>query len=166
MTNEVSSSRKEWERYEDAARQVLRDLHDVLGLHSVGDKTTVQGTSTDWEVDILASKSGGGLVIVEVKRWPSKRINKATVGSLAFQVSDMGAVTGITVSPLPLQSGAKEVSDSQGFNHLQLTADSSSVRYLAEFMGRMFFGAAIVESAPITDAQSAVLGWAPGCGPT
>ena len=87
-------------------------------------------------------------------------LRQAAIGALSYQIQDVGGIGGVVVSPLPLQKGAKLIAASADIAHVQLSIESTTERYMAEFMGHRFLGASIIESAAATDTSSAVLGWA------
>ena len=151
-----------WLTYELAARKVLADLRQILGLKSIEGKQSLHGASgTDWEIDAKAWRKGNeGFVVVEVRRHTVQGLKQEELAAIAFRIADVGGVGGVVVSPLPMQSGALLVANSNNIAHVRVSPESTTEQYMAEFMGRVFFGASITESASATDSSSAVLGWA------
>ena len=148
-----------WLVYETAAKSVLEQIREVLGIAAVEGKQSVAGKSgTQWELDARAIQHGGqNFLVVEVRRYTTSRLKQKDVAALAFQIGDVGASGGIVVSPLPLQLGAELVAKAAGIEHLRLSQDSSPLDYLAEYMGRRFLGASVVESVNLTDSCDAVV---------
>ena len=136
-----------WLTYELAARKVLADLRQILGLKSIEGKQSLHGASgTDWEIDAKAWRKGNdGFVVVEVRRHTSSGVKQEAVAAIAYRIQDLGGSGGIIVSPLPLQEGAQRVAASTDIAHVLLSPDSSPENYLAEFMGRRFLGATVSE---------------------
>lgn len=93
-------------------------------------------------------------------------MKQEAIAAIAYRIQDLGAAGGIVVSPLPLQSGAGLVAKAAGIAHVRLDLDSTTENYLAEYMGRRFIGASIVESASAQDSVSAVVIEAPPCNET
>jgi hypothetical protein len=152
-----------WLVYEEAARKVLSDLRQALGLARVEGKQTLHGASgADWEVDATAWRTGSdGFLLIEVRRQTSGGVKQEAIAGVAHRIQDVSAAGGIIVSPLPLQRGAKLVAASADICHVTLSAESTTEKYIAEFMGRRFLGASVTESVNATDSANAVVGWAP-----
>jgi hypothetical protein len=152
-----------WQVYEDAARRVLSDLREALSLAKVEGKQTLLGASgAAWEVDAKAWKEGSDwFVIIEVRRQTTSGVKQEAVAAVAHRLQDVGAEGGIIVSPLPLQKGAELVACHAEIVHVTLSPESTTERYLAEFMGSCFLGASVNESANARASSSAALGWAP-----
>ena len=148
-----------WLVYEDAARRVLNDIYEVLGITTVEGKQVVAGeSSANWELDAKAwCKGGENFLVVEVRRHTSSGLKQEDVAAVAYRVKDTGAVGGIVVTPLPLQAGAQRVADHEGIAHVRLSPESTNETYLAEFMGRRFVGVSVAESVSLTDSADAVV---------
>ena len=142
-----------WKIYEDAARQVLVDIRQLLGLSSVEGKQTLNGKSgTNWELDARAWREGAdGFLVIEVRRRTSGGLKQEEIAAIAYRIQDVGASGGVVVSPLPLQKGAKIVAANADIAHVLLSPESTTESYLAEFMGRRFLGATVVETVRATD---------------
>jgi hypothetical protein len=148
-----------WQVYEGAAQSVLQQLGSAIGIAAVEGKQTLDGKSgTQWEVDAKAlQEHGENFLVVEVRRYTTSSLKQEDVAALAFRIGDVGAAGGVVVSPLPLQRGAELVAKSAGIEHVRLSADSTCTEYLAEYMGRRFVGASVVESVTLTDSADAVV---------
>ena len=146
-----------WLVYEDAARKVLTDLRSILGVAHVEGKQSLAGLSgTEWEVDAKAwREASDGFLIVEVRRRETARLNQESLAAVAFRIRDVEASGGIVVSPLPMQRGACLVAKSANVAHVVVSAESTTESYLAEFMGRRFLGATVVERVNATDSCDA-----------
>ena len=138
-----------WSEYEDAARKVLADLRQTLGLSEVEGKQSLAGASgTNWEIDAKAWRTGtDGFLVIEVRRLARSRLKQEDVAAIAYRIQDVGAAGGIVVSPLPMQKGANLVAASADIAHVRLSPESTTESYLAEFMGSRFLGASISEAA-------------------
>lgn len=131
-----------WKRYEDAARQVLGEIGQVAGIELVEGLQTLEGKSgAKWAIDGKAVRDGGkDFWVVEVRRHTTRGVEQEAVAAIAFRIEDLGASGGIVVSPLDLQSGAAVVAKATNIVHFKLSEDSTPTDYLAEFMGRRFYG--------------------------
>jgi len=112
-----------WRNYEEVAQFLLGQMASHFGLGRVEGKQVVAGASSSWEIDAKGvRKDGHGFVIIECRRLTKQGVPQEQIAGLAFKIQDMGAAGGIIVSPLPLQSGAKNVANRQGVLEVQLSA--------------------------------------------
>ena len=148
-----------WLIYETAARSVLEQIGDALSISTVEGKQKLDGSSgTKWEIDARAIQEGGeNFLVVEVRRYTTSSLAQEHLAALAYRIGDVGAAGGIIVSPLPLQRGAALVARASRIDHVRLSEDSNSTDYLAEYMGKRFLGASIVEDLLVTDVMDAVV---------
>lgn len=146
-----------WLEYEDLARKVLADMRYVLGIATVEGKQSLDGkSSATWEVDAKAWREGiEGFLVVEARRHTTAGLKQEDLAAISYRIKDVGAAGGIVVTPLPLQRGAKAVALSEGIAHVRLTAESTTERYLAEFLGRRFIGVSAVDSIHLSDSADA-----------
>ena len=148
-----------WLIYEDAARKVLADLRNALGLDSVEGKQVLDGASgAKWEIDAKAWRKGSEkFLVVEARRHTKSRLKQKDIAAIAFQIQDVGGTGAVVVSPLPMQQGAKVISASANIQHVRLSSDSTADSYLAEYMGRRFLGATTAETVIASDTLDAVI---------
>jgi hypothetical protein len=146
-----------WVEYEDLARRVLADMRDVLGIATVEGKQPLDGkSSATGEVDAKAWLQGiDGFLVVEARRHTTAGLKQEDLAAISYRIKDVGAAGGIVVTPLPLQRGAKSIATSEGIAHVRLTAESTTERYLAEFLGRRFFGVSAADSIQLSDRAEA-----------
>jgi hypothetical protein len=134
---------KKWESYEQVAQYLLDRVRAHLGLERVEGKQTVPGASgATWEIDAKGVKQGAstGIIVIEVKRYTTSRIQQGVVAELAYKISDTGGEGGILVSPLGFQEGAKVVAESEGVIEVMLAPDSTRTDYFLAFLNRVFVG--------------------------
>jgi hypothetical protein len=143
-----------WQSYEEAARAVISDLRDQLGLSEVEGKQQLEGASgATWEIDGKAILAGqAGFLVVEARRHTSSGQKQEAVAAVAYRIQDLGALGGVIVSPLPLQEGAKLVAAQENIAHIRLESWSTADNYLAEFMGKTFHLATIGSKAQFGDS--------------
>ena len=155
----MSGSKPLWKDYEATARAVLHDLRTHLGITSIGGDTDLPGKSgTSWRVEGTAIRvSDGATVIIECRRYTTKGLTQEAAGGIAFRISDTGSGGALLVTPLPLQEGAALVAGSQSISHVILDPASTSENYLAEFLGRTFYGVTITSSARATSCAEATV---------
>lgn len=131
---------KNWSTFEQVARFILSDLASEFGLGRVEGKQVVSGsTGTSWEIDAKGvCIDGEGIVLIECRRYTTSRIKQKDMASIAFQISDIGAVGGITVSPLPPQRGAKIIAAQKNITHVELSPNCTNTDYIVSFLGKIF----------------------------
>ena len=146
-----------WLIYESAARSILEQIGRTLSISTVEGKQKLDGKSgTAWEVDAKAlQEDGENFLVVEVRRRTTSSLTQEHLAALAYRIGDVGAAGGVVVSPLPLQRGAALVAKTNGIEHVRLTPESTCTDYLAEYMGKRFLGASIVESVSLQDFMDA-----------
>ena len=81
-----------WKICEDAARQVLVDIRQLLGLSSVQGKQTFNGKSgTTWELDARAWREGSdGFLVIEVRRRTSCGLKQEEIAAIAIASRMLG----------------------------------------------------------------------------
>jgi len=132
---------KDWERYEETARQILKRLREYFGLSDVQGKQTLQGASgTYWEVDALATTESSHKYVIIECRLTKQRQSQANLGALAFIIQDIGGERGIIVTPKPLQKGAGLIAQAENIMHFKLQPSSTIDNFIAEALGKMFLG--------------------------
>jgi len=143
----------QWSVYEDAARKVLADLRDKLGLIAIEGKQSLIGLSgTAWEIDAKAWRDNHGVfLLIEARRHTTSGLKQEDLAAIAYRIEDVGASGGVVVSPLPLQQGAYLVARSAGIAHVRLMPESTTESYIAEFLGQRFLGVSNTESVNMTD---------------
>jgi hypothetical protein len=145
-----------WRTYEEVSAHLLNMLARELGLVRVEGKQVLPGESgTDWEVDAKGVVEGDkAFVLVECRR-TNTRQSQAKVAAFAFSIQDTGAVGGIIVTPVPLQTGAKKVAASANIQHVQIDLDSTHEEFAFKFLNRLFVG--VVSRLAVTDSVDATV---------
>lgn len=148
---------KRWESYEEVAVYLLDQIAEKLGLERVEDKQKVIGerSGTEWEIDGKGVKVGDeGFVIIECRRYTTKKQTQGQMAHLAYSIIDTGAAGGIIVSPLGLQEGATKVANAENIRTVHMDENSTRTEYMFSFLNEVFVGASdtmhITESAKIT----------------
>lgn len=146
-----------WKDYEHVARQVLSDLRQKLGILEVEGNQALVGTSgAVWNVEGKAfMANGSSFLVIECRRYTTKRLNQEAVGGFAYRIHDVGGTGGLLVSPLPLQKGAKFVAKASNVLHVRLEPWSTSDDYLVEILGRSLHGCGLQSVAVFGDKAEA-----------
>jgi hypothetical protein len=136
------SQQTSWRGYEEIAQYLLNQMASHFALGHVEGKQIVAGASgTCWEIDAKGVKEKDeGFLIIECRRHTTHGLSQEHIAALAFRIQDTGAVGGIIVSPLPLQSGAKKVAESRHIHEVQLSPDSTTADYVLRFLTDIFAG--------------------------
>jgi hypothetical protein len=158
----MADSLKPWEVYEQAARKVVFDLRQHLGVADVEDKQDILGASgTIWEIDGKAILDDGArFLVIEARRHTTSGQKQEAVAAFAYRIGDLGGAGGIVASPLPLQYGAALIAAHENIQHLRLTEWSTAENYLAEFMGRVFHR--VTECAAVSFSERLEITVVPG----
>ena len=133
----------DWKKYEKVARILLLHLRTELGLDRVEGKQKLVGlqSGTEWEVDAKGVREAGdGYLLVECRRYTTSRLTQEDLAAFAWRVTDTGAVGGITVSPLPIQSGAKKIATAANIVHVEIDANSTPENFAMRFLNQVMLG--------------------------
>lgn len=132
----------EWQTYEEAARQLLIDVKEYLGINKVEGKKKIKGqnSGTKWEVDVTPyNAKEGKIILVECKHYLKHAINQDTMAGFAYKIEDTGAAGGIIITTLGLQEGAQKIADAEKILTIKLDYNSTSDNYIAQ-IGKKIFG--------------------------
>lgn len=129
-----------WKSYEELARFILNELGKELGLSVVEGKQIVPGESgTKWEIDAKGIRvEDSGTILIECRCYTKSKLKQEQMAAIAYRIKDIGAVGGITVSPLGPQEGAKTLAAHEGIVHVVLTLDSTIENYFVKFLNKAF----------------------------
>ena len=129
-----------WKSYEELARFILNELGKELGLSVVEGKQIAPGASgTNWEIDAKGIRVGdSGTILIECRRYTKSKLKQEQMAAIAYRIKDIGAVGGITVSPLEPQEGAKTLAAHEGIVHVVLSPDSTIENYFVKFLNKAF----------------------------
>lgn len=137
--------------YEEVATYLLNEFSEHFQLERVEGKQKVAGlrSGTTWEIDAKGVKDeSAGFVIVEARRYKSRRLCQEALGGLAYRILDTGAEGGIIVSPLLLQLGAEKIAQCENVIAVQLSANSTNTDYLMKFLQNLMMG--LTESVSVS----------------
>ena len=129
-----------FERYEDAALHVLRDLASQLGIARVEGPQVLRGlrTGAEWHVEGRAWRSdAGGFLVIECRRVTSGQKQEQVTG-LAYRLADAGASGAILVTPVSPQSGALKVATAENVTTVILDASATAHDYVVKLIYAVF----------------------------
>lgn len=131
-----------WKTYEEVAQHLLNEFASTFGLGRVEGKQIIPGESgTSWEIEakgVLVADEG--FLIIECRRYPTRRVTQEEAAGLAYRIKDTGAAGGIVVSPLDLQKGATLVAQHEGIKHVHLDPKSTTTEYILRYLNQVFVG--------------------------
>ena len=138
----ATNEKKEWRTYEKVAQYLLEQFANRFELGRVEGKQLVTGASgRPWEIDAKGIRVGDeGIVLIECRRYTKSKVSQGQVGELAFRIIDTGAKSGIIVSPLEPQKGAKLLAANKDIAHVTLNAEATTTEYLMKFLNSIFVG--------------------------
>ncbi|NOI26609.1 restriction endonuclease [Vibrio mediterranei] len=153
-----------WETYEEVAQYLIDKFAGEFGLESVEGKQTVAGDSgTNWELDAKGIRGDGeSIVLVECKRYTTKRVSQEVIAGLAFRIIDTNATGGIIVSPLGLQKGAEIVAEHADVINVRLDKDSTTQEYVMEFLNSICVGLTDTISVSMSESVNITIQHADG----
>ena len=127
--------RKKWENYMNAARQVITDMRDALGLARPEGAQRVAGpTGTQWELDTRSWLEGReGFLVIEGRQYSSP-LKQESRAAMAWRIQ-ADSDGGITASVL---SAPAETPATASVEQMLLNDDSTANNYMAEFLSRRF----------------------------
>lgn len=146
-------TKKNWKTYEEVSIYLLNQFKKEFGLDDFTGKQKVSGnkSKTEWEIDGKGFIIGNDkFVIVECRRYTTKKQTQENVGALAYRIADTGAYGGIIVSPLGLQEGAKKVASAENIISVKLTPESTTGNYILQFLNNIKIG--ITDRITISDS--------------
>jgi hypothetical protein len=144
---------KQWESYEQVAAHLLNQFAEHFGVGRFEGKQLVAGESgTEWEIDAKGcSVDGEHFIVVECKRHTKTGISQDITAGLAWRIQDTGATSGILVSPIGLQEGAKKVAAKAGIVEVVLDQNSTTTDYVMKFLNRVCLGFSETVNLNITE---------------
>ena len=127
--------RKKWEDYDNAARQIITDMRDALGLARPEGAQRVAGpTGTQWELDTRSWLEGrDGFLVIEGRQYSSP-LKQESRAAMAWRIQ-ADSDGGITASVL---SAPAETPATASVEQMLLNDDSTANNYMAEFLSRRF----------------------------
>ncbi|HAE42679.1 MAG TPA: hypothetical protein DCG34_07140 [Clostridiales bacterium] len=138
----MKKSNLKWRDYEEVSVFLLNKLSEEFGLSWVEGKQKLVGKSgTEWEVEAKGiCNNGEGIVIIECRRYSTRKLEQEEMGALAYRIIDTDAESAIIVSPLGLQKGAKLVAEAGGITSVMIDANSTPQNFAVEFFNKLFLG--------------------------
>jgi hypothetical protein len=139
----ISNWRREeskWRTCEELAQSIIKELAAEFGLEGIEGKQILPGKSgANWEIDAKGIRSGdSGVILIDCRRYLSCRIKQEQMVAVAYRIGDIGAVGGITVSPLEPQEGARILAEHENITHMTLDPDSTPKNYFVKFLSKAF----------------------------
>ena len=127
--------RKKWEDYDNAARQIITDMRDALGLARPEGAQRVAGpTGTQWELDTRSWLEGrDGFLVIEGRQYSSP-LKQESRAAMAWRIQ-ADSDGGITAAAL---SAPAETPATASVEQMLLNDDSTANNYMAEFLSRRF----------------------------
>lgn len=127
---------KAWENYEEVGTFLTNKMAEEFNLKMVESKQKLIGkiSGTKWEIDAKGIKNKDTFIVIEFRRYTTKRISQEDVAGLAYRIKDLGAKGGILVSPLGFQEGAKKIAKSSDIIEVKMDENSTTRDYILQFL--------------------------------
>jgi Restriction endonuclease len=90
-------------------------------------------TGCIWNVDGFGYDINGERVLIECKHSSSRKIEQNELAAFTYIIQDVGAKTGIIVTTLGLQSGAKQIAKSENIGLVVLDYNSTDKNFKITF---------------------------------
>lgn len=132
-----------WKYYEEVASYLIDACAGEFGLTGVEGKQKVRGrlSGTEWEIDAKGVREcDEGFVIVECRRYTTSKQTQENLGALAYRILDTGASSGIIISPLGLQEGAKKIAQVENIIDVQLDQNCTPQEFSMRFLNKLMVG--------------------------
>ncbi|MEH2402937.1 restriction endonuclease [Nostoc sp.] len=132
--------KKEWETYEDVARQLIDDIKFHLGLSLVNEdkRKFKKNDGGECEVDVSAyDMSDEKLVLVECRK-KKEPLSQEEVHGFAYRIQQTNAKRGIIVTTIGLQQGARIAADGAKIALIRLDGNSAKQEYIAKITQQIF----------------------------
>jgi hypothetical protein len=136
-------TKRAWQSYEEVAAYLLNEMKAAFGLQRVEGKQGVLGlrSGTEWVIDAKGVALGEEkFVIIECRRHTTSRQKQEHMAALAYRILDTGTVSGILVSPLDVQKGARKIARAEHVITAQLAAESTTTEYVLKFLNQIHVG--------------------------
>ncbi len=134
---------KEWRNYEKAAVEIIGQLARELGLsHAQLDEKLVGASGAEWKIEGRGVRAeDGATIIIECKRYTTKKLEQELLAGLAFRIQDTGSAGGIVVSPLGLQEGALKVAAHTNIISIEMDKDATIENFVLKFLNKIMIRA-------------------------
>lgn len=132
-----------WKNYEEVGTFLINKMAEEFDLKIVENKQKLVGkiSGTKWEIDAKGIlKNEKAFIVIEFRRYTTKRISQEDVAGLAYRIEDLGAKGGILVSPLGLQEGAKKIAKSSKIVEVKMDENCTIYDYILIFLNKIKVG--------------------------
>lgn len=132
--------------YEDVSRYLLESVGELLGLEleRVEGKQRLVGDIDSYVVDAKGVETdSGATVVVECKRYPTRKVPVGEVKELAWNIQDTGAAGGIIVTPIGVQAGGALIAQARNIHVVQLDANATTTDFMMSFLGKIVAGRSV-----------------------
>ncbi len=142
---DAAERRAKWRIYEQVAGQLLNMLSDNLGLGlvDVKRKKKLDGeiSGTKWEIDRVGiAKDGRKVVAIECRRYTTSKLSQNAIAALAYIIRDVGAASGIVVTPNGVQPGGEKIAAKEGIVIVCLGKDATTTDFKLETVDKVIEG--------------------------
>jgi len=134
---------KVWKNYEEVGTFLINKMAEEFDLKIVENKQKLVGkiSATKWEIDAKGIlKNEKAFIVIEFRRYTTKRISQEDVAGLAYRIEDLCAKGGILVSPLGLQEGAKKIAKSSNIVEVKMDENCTIYDYILIFLNKIKVG--------------------------
>lgn len=126
--------------YEDASRQLLKDIREQLLFDEVGgNEVTKESWGINWEVNIVAFRVGvEGFILAECNRWKHPPDQGGRLAKFYYTIKCSHESDTIIVTPIDLQDGASRITKAEKITEIKIDLSSSNESFLAGMVSHVF----------------------------
>ncbi|WP_028886836.1 hypothetical protein [Teredinibacter turnerae] len=128
-------SNSNWKSYEEVACFLLNRYREYFGITQFQPKGNLVGieSGTIWELDAIGVNIDGEPICLVECRCVKNPQKQKDLASIAYQIKDCGADSGILVTSVEPQLGAKKVASSVGIQTVILSSNSTKQEFIMKF---------------------------------
>lgn len=129
-----------WRTYEDASRQLLKDIREQLLFDEKEEKEVgKEGWGAGWEVNLVAFRIGvEGFVLAECNRWKHPPDQGGNLVKFYYTIESSHESDDIIVTPIDLQDGASRVTKAEKITEIKIDLSSSNESFIAGMISHVF----------------------------
>jgi hypothetical protein len=129
-----------WRTYEDASRQLLKNIREQLLFDEIEEKEVgKEGWGVGWEVNIIAFRVGiEGFILAECNRWKHPPDQGGNLAKFYYTIKCSYESDKIVVTPIDLRDGANCIAKAEKITEIKVDLSSSNESFIAGMVSYVF----------------------------
>jgi hypothetical protein len=137
----AASSQEIWRTYEDASKQLLKDIKTQLLFDEVAEGN--DGIKESWraglEMNVIALRVGvEGLIKAECNRWKYPAALGGNLAKFYYTIKYSNESDDIIITPVDLHSGANMTAKAEKITEIKIDLSSSNENFIAGMVSHVF----------------------------